>query len=58
MYLACGGLFMCYIIAKIASLMQYIYATWHCAWWNYHINQARLHDDYIKRLDPEWREKT
>lgn len=46
-----------YILAKIVNLMQSIYVTWHCAWWNYHCGRARLHDDRIAQLDPEWRAK-
>jgi len=44
-------------IAKIVSFMQYVYTAWHCAWWNYHCGRARLHDDRMQWLDPEWREK-
>jgi len=45
------------IIATIVNCMQYIYAAWNCAWWNHHIESARMHDARMSRLDPEWREK-
>jgi len=48
---------MYYVIAKIVSLMQIVYAGWNLAWWTHHIELARMHDARMSRLDPEWREK-
>lgn len=45
------------IIAKIVNFMQYVYIAWNAYMWNYHVNRARMHDDRIVQLDPEWREK-
>lgn len=43
------------VIAKIVSGMQVVYVGWNAFCWNYHINRARLHDDRISQLNPEWR---
>lgn len=45
------------VIAKIVNTMQYTYIAWNAFMWNYHCDRARLHDDRIARLDPEWRDK-
>lgn len=44
------------VITKIVNGMQYVYVGWNMFWWNYHCGRARLHDERIKWLDPNWRE--
>jgi len=44
-------------IAKMINAKQFIFVAWNGFWWNYHVNRARLHDDRIQSVDPEWREK-
>jgi len=46
---------MCKIVAIIVNAMQCMFVAWNGFWWNYHVGRARMHDDRIVHLDPEWR---
>jgi len=45
------------LIGLIRLFTRFIYTGWNLFFWNYHCGQARLHDDRIKFLDPEWRDE-
>ena len=44
------------LFGLIMEFIRFIYVGWNFFWWNYHCGRARLHDDRIKWLDPNWRE--
>lgn len=48
---------MCKIVAAIVNFMQSVYVAWNLAWWDHHVQLARMHDERIKSFDPDWREK-
>jgi len=45
-----------YILDEILAAMNFLYVAWNLAWWDHHVQLARMHDARLQILDRDWRE--